>query len=144
MLPTMTMTVAATVGPDPTPSTWWLTPLMALLGLIFGGGGVAAIMKARYDRAQGVAALEVTEDDAISARWQSIIEAQTESLVKPLRERLVEVEDKVKALEADLTAIRSRYWKAIAHIRVLMTWIRSHIGTSHDAPAPPAEIAEDI
>lgn len=140
-----TMTVAATVAADPTPSTWWLAPAMALLGLAFGGGGVAAVMKARYDRAQGVAALEVTEDDAIASRWEKMIDAQTKSLVQPLRDRLTEVEAAVRSLEAELTAQRTKYWRAIAFIRSLLTWIRVHTQNVHDpVPIPPEEIAGDI
>ena len=124
-------------------ASWWITPVTAVLTLLLGGGGVAAIMKARYDRSLGIATQEMSEDDALAARWEKIIEAQTKSLVDPLRVRLGEVETAQKQCAADLLAAERRYRSALTYIRMLTAWIRGRM-TDADPPAPPADIAGDI
>jgi len=146
MLATMAMTAVLAVNDAPAEPAAWTVPILAVLTLIFGGGGVAAILKARYDKKIGVAQQENAEDDSISIRWQRIIEAQTASLVGPLQKRLAEVEEKVKTLENELTETRAKYWKAVKYIRTLMSWITIHVPAddSKTPPIPPAEVVEDI
>jgi hypothetical protein len=140
--------ISADINPPadtPLEPSVWLTPLIAIAALLIGGGGVASWYRIRVDKALGVASQEVNEDDALVGRWERIIKAQTESLVQPLQTRLKEVEDKVQKLELELTVTKTKYWRAIAHIRSLISWIKHH--ASHveaPTPTPPMEIIEDI
>lgn len=113
---------------------------------LFGAGGIVAWGRLRHDKKIDVAQQEVSEDDALAARWQNIIEAQTKNLLEPLQIRLKEVESKVAALESELAASRRKYWSAISYIRTLLTWIARHIDNIDDTevPTPPAIVNEDI
>ena len=125
----------------------WLAPTIALLTVILGGGGFAALLKVRHDKRLGVAQQEVAEDDALSARWKAIIEAQTVSLLKPMQERIGTLEETTKRLETELGTTKRKYWSAISHIRNLYTWIARHLPEDIEQtsiPAPPAALAEDI
>lgn len=130
------------VAADPSIPTW-VGILLALLGTLLGTGGIAAILKARYDRKQGIESHEVVEDDAIASRWEALSKAQVEVLLNPLRERLSEVEGKVKALEVELDASRKKYWTAIPYIRVLLGLFHRH-APEVALPPIPVNIAEDV
>ena len=138
--------LAATVS-DGGGAPWWLAVVIGIATLLLGSGGVSAIVKARSDRRQGIATTEVAEDDALSNRWKSIIEAQTASLLEPLQQRLRDVEEKVGKLEAELEASRKKYWGAVAYIRQLLMWIARHMPESVEhttVPQAPASLAEDL
>lgn len=140
----MVILAQTTVSTDGLP---WLTPTIAILTLILGGGGIAALLKVRHDKRMGVAQQEAAEDDALSNRWKAIIEAQTASLLEPMTRRLVTLEEKVGTLESDLALSRRKYWSAISHIRTLYNWIARHLPedvSQTQVPAPPATLAEDI
>lgn len=121
----------------------WMSIVLTLFGLVLGGGGIAAILKARWDRKAGVESHEVVEDDAIAARWEALSRAQIDMLLNPLRDRLSEVEAKVTALEAELNASRKKYWTAIPYIRVLLGLLHRH-APDVTPPSVPASIAEDV
>lgn len=131
---------------------WGLIMLVAggVLTGIFGTGGFVAWQRARNDRKLGIQAQESAEDDALAGRWKSLIEAQTKSLLEPLEKRVGDLSAEVERLKNDLAAeqakrreTETRYWKAIAYIRVLIAYIRGH--NPHSTyPDPPAIIAEDI
>jgi hypothetical protein len=80
---------ASVVAPS-LPIGWAI--LLAVAGVLFGGGGVAALIKAISDSRQGVDASEVAEDDAIAARWQALSDAQVQNLLRPMETRLATVE----------------------------------------------------
>lgn len=125
----------------------WLTPTIAVLTLLLGGGGIAALLKVRHDKRMGVAQQETAEDDALSNRWKAIIEAQTASLLEPMARRLVSLEESVGRLENELALSRRKYWSAISHIRTLYNWIARHLPedvSQTQVPEPPATLAEDI
>lgn len=132
----------AEVAADPSIPTW-LSIVLTVLGLALGGGGVAAIMKARYDRKSGIEAQETVEDNAIAERWKQLSQAQIEILLNPLKQRLTEVETAVRDLEAELGKSRRKYWTAVPYIRTLLALLRHH---APDAVAPPVpvEIIEDV
>lgn len=121
----------------------WLTALLTVLGTALGGGGVAAVMKALYDRKAGIEAQETVEDNAIAERWKQLSQAQIEMLLNPLKERLTEVESAVRDLEAELGKSRRKYWTAIPYIRTLLAALRHHAPEAI-APSVPVEIIEDI
>lgn len=125
----------------------WLGPLITIVTLLFGAGGVVAWRRLTHDKKIGVAQQEVAEDDALANRWKAIIEAQTKSLLEPMTTRLADVEAKVKALEGELEASRRKYWSAVSYIRILLTWIARHMPDNIEntsIPTPPANVTEDI
>lgn len=128
-------------------SPQWLGPLITVVTLLFGAGGIVAWRRLTHDKKMGVAQQEVAEDDALANRWKAIIEAQTKSLLEPMTTRLADVEAKVKALEGELEASRRKYWSAVSYIRILLTWIARHMPDNIEntsIPTPPANVTEDI
>lgn len=123
----------------------WITLVIAVLGAIGGGSGVAAIIKARADRKQGVDAHEIAEDDALLARWEKLAQAQVELLLQPLKDQLADLTKKVVGLEGEIEETRTKYWKIVNHVRTLYSWIAKHV-TDPDLvpPTPPADVADDI
>ncbi|AWY05296.1 hypothetical protein QDA01_gp64 [Microbacterium phage Cinna] len=123
----------------------WLGPAIAVVTVLLGGGGLAALFRLRHDKRIGIAQQETAEDDALSNRWKAIIEAQTASLLEPMTRRLATLETTVGRLETELTDSRKKYWSAIGYIRSLNTWIARHLPESvEQVPTPPAVLAEDI
>jgi len=130
----------------------WLTWTVGVLSIVFGGGGVAALYKARKDHRLGVRQQETAEDAAWDERWKGLIKAQAEAVVAPLERRvtaqgqLIEQQGrKIETLETELGSLRTRYWRSIHYIRDLLAWIAKHMPNA-DPPPPvtPADIAEDI
>lgn len=88
-------------------------------------------------------------DKAEDEHWRDIVTAQTEALVKPLREEVAggraeisQLRTEVAQLRLEVETFRTRYWRAIDHIRVLRGLLKRN---STDAlPAAPSEIAADI
>jgi hypothetical protein len=135
----------------------WVSSLIGTLTILLGGGGLAALMKVRHDKRMGIAQQEAARNDAVatqweamskaqSEHWQGIIEKQTKSLLEPLSRELAELRERVAALQADLNARQQKYWTAITHIRMLYSWISTHLPDADGAsvPEPPAMLAEDI
>lgn len=120
------------------------------------GGGAAAIgvlvylwptiQKMRAEAGKAITEAAVMADAAEDAHWQAIVTAQTEAVVKPLREEVERLSRKVTGLEERVEQISQRYRSAIGYVRILLAWIRRHHQTDHpmDLPVAPAEIAGDI
>lgn len=130
----------------------WVGIVIAAFTGIGGGGGVAAILKARSDRQLGIDAGELAEDNALTERWKQLATAQVQLLMEPLRaevSRLGAEIEKVKAeserVKAESEVARTRYWKAISYVRTLNSWIAKHVTDSTlTPPPPPADLADDI
>jgi len=143
-------TSSATISSPP--QYWWVAPAIVVATLLLGSGGVVAWRRLSMDRKLGVAAQETSDENAVSARWEKMIEVQTNSLVEPLRARLGEVnaelatiEVEQRSLREEMALTRTKYWRAIQYIRTLCTWIRARaLGADAEPPPPPAEIAGDI
>lgn len=143
----MPMTLLVVADAASGPSIPWLTPTIALLTLLLGGGGIAALLKVRHDKRLGVAQQEAVEDDALSNRWRAIIETQTKVLLEPMKLELQEVKTEVRGLRADLETSRRKYWAAISYIRTLYNWMARHLPDDVEQtqiPAPPTVVVEDI
>jgi len=130
---------------------------MEALQIIFGGlvslgglSGVVALLLWRHQVRKLRAETHHTEIDAAIAEdraddehWREIVKTQTEALVQPLREELTRLRVEVDSLRSEVEATRTRYWRAIAYIRVLLT-ITQRRNPNDDVPAPPSEIAADL
>lgn len=123
----------------------WVAWLVAAIASVFGTGGLTAWYKARSDNRLGVAASDQAEDAAISERWRTIVETQTQALLDPMREEIQKLKEQIDTLEEKLVKRERQYWKAITHIRSLMNWIAFHV--PEGAPTPPIippDLSEDI
>lgn len=125
-----------------------VTVFLALLAAVGGTGGIAALVKIFIDRRQGVEAHEVVEDDAIVARWRELSDAQTKglrSIIEELRADLEALKREQALMKDELSASRTKYWRAVGYIRTLNLWIVSHIPAGiTPPPEPPREIMEDV
>jgi hypothetical protein len=81
---------------------------------------------------------------ALTARWRELVAAQTEEIVQPLRAEVGALRGEVATLRAEVEAVRTRYWRAITHVRALLAWIHRHHTQPDELPLPPVEIAADI
>lgn len=131
-----------------TPPIDWIAILTLVSTLLLGGGGVVAIYQARVGAKQGIREGNQKETDSLNARAIAIVETQFTFLVQPLQDKVVTLETRVQGLQTEIDTQRSKYWKAITHIRTLYSWIARHIPTDLDettqVPAPPADLAGDI
>lgn len=122
--------------------------LIAGIGmLLFGGGGVAAYIKQRRDSKSGVRQDNRADGDSLNARAIAIVESQFNFLVKPLQEKVTGLEESVTKLQLEIESTKSKYWKAVTHIRTLYAWIAKHMPADVETtivPPPPVELAEDI
>ena len=139
------MSIAETPAPIQVDIGDFLVPITTIIVALLGGGGVVAWVRANHDHKIGVAQQEAAEDDALSARWESLIRAQTESLIKPLQEQVASLTTKVDELDESLRQTQRRYWKSITYIRTLLTWVGRNLPHgSSTPPDPPEEIQSDI
>lgn len=86
----------------------------------------------------------VAEDRAEDEHWAAIVRAQTEAVVQPLRQEVIDLRTEVASLRTEVELVRTRYWRAITHVRALLTWIHRHHDQPTGLPVAPTEIAADI
>lgn len=114
--------------------------------LLFGGGGVVAWVKQRRDSKNGVRQENRADVDSLNARAIAIVETQVEYLIKPLTEKVKGLETDVAILRTEVQNAKTKYWKAVNHIRNMYAWIAKNHSPDIAAtvPPPPAELADDI
>lgn len=134
----------------------WITSVAIPLAVVlFGGGGLAAILRARSDAKIGVADQENAEEDSQSDRWKAIIEVQTRAVIEPLERKVAALDSKVTAQDQEIQSLKalleeatSRYWKAVGYIRTLITWINRNtpedVLERTDVPDPHDDLAKDL
>jgi hypothetical protein len=125
----------------------WVTLLLGAVSLLLGGGGIVALVRARNDKIQGVAAQETEDENSQASRWKSIADTQLAALIQPLADRLAVVEAELIAIKAELRKSEIKYRSAISYIRILLTWIAHHLPeseTGEHPPLPPETVAEDV
>lgn len=134
--------------------------IFTALGAIGGLGAIATLIllgpnirKIRAEAGKARVDAAVAEDRAEDDHWRDIVTAQTEALVKPLRDEVERLGTELASLRRELHDVRDqrdqerhRYRSAIGYVRVLLAWIRNHNGGTHpmDLPVPPSEIAGDV
>lgn len=87
------------------------------------------------------AALAVEERD--DEHWREIVTTQTEAIVQPLRAEVERLSREVASLRTEVETFRTRYWRAITYIRMLLAW-NGRSGSVEAVPIAPSEIAGDI
>jgi len=118
--------------------------ILGVLTLVFGGGGIAALIKARADKRKGIREDSRADVDSLNARAIAISQAQFDLLVTPLKTEVVELKSEVKNLRAEVDAQKDKYWDAVTYIRAVLLWISRHFPDRTDFPQPSANLAEDI
>ena len=125
----------------------WIGLVAAIGMLLFGGGGVVVIFKQRADAKNGIREQNRSDIDSLNARAVAIVENQFNFLVTPLKEEVTQLKAEVKELKTEAESTRTKYWKAITHIRTLYAYIAKHMPTdvvTTPVPAPPEDLANDI
>lgn len=119
--------------------------IIALITALGGAlaGSIYQFARMRHDKKIGLAQQDLAEDDALAKRWEALARTQTESLIEPLRKQIELLEEKVGALEKDLSDSRIKYWRAINHVRALQSALIKHAPDA-TIPDPHPDITEDI
>lgn len=130
-------------------------PLLAsLLTALLGAGGLGSLgaaagawwqrrryrADARLVEAQALATEEETKD----AHWERQVRILTGHIIEPLRAEVGGLRAEVRQLRAEVDVVRTRYWRAITHIRTLIAWAGALGHSSEELPPPPPEIGADI
>lgn len=118
--------------------------LLAILTVVFGGGGVAALIKARADRRKGVREDSRADVDSLNARAIAISQAQFDLLVTPLKNEVGELKTEVRELKTEVDNQKNKYWDAVTYIRSILVWLSRHFPDRTDFPQPSSSLAEDI
>lgn len=123
------------------------SPISVVVGLVLLLPKIRS-MRATADKEQAEARKVETETTVLAGQigteaWETIVRTQAEALVEPLRAEVTNLRTEVAELRQTVETLRSRYWRTVAYIRVLMGHIRRHAPDTEIPPAP-AEIAADI
>ena len=147
------MNLSAGMSDIPWADLPWLGILITIGTLVFGGGGAVSWYKVWSDRKLGVKQGENEEDKLESERWRSIIQAQTESLIEPLRAGLADAHGRIRELQKEVSDVQKNlthrtqmYWLSVNHIRQLYSWIKKHVPeeAAESLPKPPEDLGKDI
>lgn len=114
-----------------------MTPeaIVAGLGVLFGGGTIAAIVQAVVSHKKGIRDADVARDQTAIAGFKDLAEELRKEVdrLKQAREedrgRLDRIEDQIK-IERDVK------WSAITYIRHLHVWIMQHMRDVEPPPVP--------
>lgn len=122
----------------------WLPPVLAAAGVVFGGGGVAALYGVYVTRKLGLKTNQNEANRDLNTTWDSIVEnlqSQINSQSAAFKEELIRVNEKVLRMEARQTElehtlnIKERViLKAISHIIRLEALIEHLGGKPHPRP----------
>lgn len=117
---------------------------MAVAGVVFGGGGIAALYGVYVTRKLGLKTNQNEANRDLNTTWDSIVEnlqSQINSQSAAFKEELIRVNEKVLRMEARQTElehtlnIKERViLKAISHIIRLEALIEHLGGTPHPRP----------
>lgn len=126
------------------PIEQWLPPVLTVAGLLFGGGGIAAIYGVYVTRKLGLKTNQIEANRDLNTTWDSIVEnlqAQINSQSAAFKEELTRVNEKVKKMEDRQTELEHTLnlkeriiLRAIAHIYKLEAQILSLGGKVLDRP----------
>ena len=117
----------------------------AILTGLFGGGGIVGIFNWRLAKRRGVREDDREDDNAVASQMKIIIDAQFESLVKPLQEEVARLRAEVAEVKTAVEHQRGRYWKVVGYARTLLYWIeKTFPGQSHIVPRAAEDIRSDI
>lgn len=121
-----------------------MTPeaIVAGLGVLFGGGTIAAIVQAVVSHKKGIRDADVARDQTAIAGFKDLAESlRTE--VDRLKEARESDSARIDRIEQQIAVERDMKWLGIQHIRALYAWITQHMPGS-TPPPPPEGLADHI
>lgn len=120
-----------------------MTPeaVVAGLGVLFGGGTIAAIVQAIVSHKKGVRDADLARDQSVIAGFRDLAE-QLRKEVDRLKAAREEDSARIDRIEQEIKRERNTKWIAIQHIRNLYAWITQHIDA--DPPPVPDDLAAHI
>lgn len=124
----------------------WLNYAYPAVGVVLGGGGIAAFYKARQDARKGLRETELAEDVELANQWRAIIETQTKSLLDPLTDQVAHLQASETTLRVQVRELRDE----VAELReerrgfqyretLLWDWtdrLVDHVNAHRPPPAP--------
>lgn len=116
--------------------------VVAVIGVLFGGGTIAAIVQGIVSHKKGVRDADVAKDQTAIQGFKDLAESlRTE--VDRLKAAREADSARIDRIEVQIAVERDLKWTAIQHIRSLYSWITQNI-TGVDPPAVPDELAPHI
>lgn len=121
-----------------------MTPeaIVAGLGVLFGGGTIAAIVQAIVSHKKGIRDADVARDQTAIAGFKDLAE-ELRKEVDRLKAAREEDRARLDRIEEQIKTERNTKWQAIQHIRNLYAWITQHI-RDVDPPPVPDDLAPHI
>lgn len=111
------------------------------LGVLFGGGTIAAVVQAIVSHKKGIRDADLARDQSAIAGFKDLAE-QLRKEVDRLKAAREEDSARIDRIEQEIKRERNTKWIAIQHIRNLYAWITRHIDT--DPPPVPEDLAPHI
>lgn len=112
---------------------------------LFGGGGIVGVLNWKLAKRRGVREDEREDDNAVALQMKIIIDAQLESLVKPLQEDVNSLREELRQVRQEVEQQKNKYWKVVGYARALLYWIeRTFPHHGHTVPVPSDTIRHDI
>lgn len=112
------------------------------LGVLFGGGTIAAIVQAVVSHKKGVRDADVARDQTAIAGFKDLAE-ELRKEVDRLKQAREEDRARLDRIEEQIKTERNTKWAAIQHIRNLYAWIAQHI-RDVDPPPVPHDLAAHV
>lgn len=121
-----------------------MTPeaVVAGLGVLFGGGTLAAVVQAVVSHKKGVRDADVARDQTAIAGFKDLAE-ELRKEVDRLKQAREEDRARLDRIEEQIKTERNMKWTAIQHIRNLHAWIVQHVPGA-EPPAVPDELAPHV
>lgn len=121
-----------------------MTPeaIVAGLGVLFGGGTIAAVVQAVVSHKKGVRDADVARDQTVIAGFKDLAE-ELRKEVDRLKQAREEDRARLDRIEEQIKTERNVKWTAIQHIRNLYAWIVQH-APGAEPPAVPDVLAPHV
>lgn len=116
--------------------------IVAGLGMLFGGGTIAAIVQAVVSHKKGIRDADVASDQIAIAGFKDLAE-ELRKEVDRLKQAREEDAERIDRIEEQIEVERDAKWAAVVYIRRLHDWIAQHMPGS-TPPPPPEGLADHI
>lgn len=113
--------------------------LYPVAGLLLGAGGLTALIQARGDVKKGIKEVEIASDAADTDYLATVIRMQSEAILKPLQEKVDDLENDVKELQTTVEELNQEKFQLIRRADAYEVYIErltQHIDSGQGPPAP--------
>lgn len=112
---------------------------------LFGGGFIVGVLNWSLAKRRGVREDEREDENAVALQMRIIVDAQVDTLIKPMQADLTVLRQRLEALEKEVEEQKNRYWKVVGFARTLLHWIeRTFPEHGYPVPRPAETIRNDI